>query len=72
MSADDRSGDVALSPRRQWLVVAVLVGVLVGFPVAILVWPPTLLSFQDAYLGLALVPGLVLGATVVWLATRRP
>lgn len=69
---DETPPETPLSPWRQWLVVAVLVGMLVAVPVTILIWPPTLLSFQDAYLGLALVPGLVLGATVVWLATRRP
>jgi hypothetical protein len=58
----------ALSERRQWLLVGLLVACVIGFPVAILLWPPTVLSFRDAFLGLAMIPGLLLGATALWLA----
>lgn len=75
--ADDRRptgpphDERTLSPRQQWVVITVLVTMLVVIPAAILVWPPTLLSFRDAYLALSLVPGLVLGTLILWLATRR-
>ncbi|MFB6112038.1 MAG: hypothetical protein ABEJ35_05820 [Halobacteriaceae archaeon] len=58
----------ALTDRQQWLFVGLLVVLLVGFPVAILVWPPTILSFRDAFLGLAMLPGVALGVAAVWLA----
>lgn len=59
-----------LSERRGWALVALLAACLVGAPLAILVWPPTFLSYADAYLALALVPGVVLGAGAVWTAVR--
>lgn len=57
-----------VSERRQWILVGVLLACVIGFPVAILLWPPTILSFRDAFLGLAMIPGLLLGGTAVWLA----
>lgn len=63
------SGDT-LSVRRQWYVVAVLVVFVLVIPLTILVWPPTGFGFRDAYLGLSVLPGIVLGGLVVWLAIR--
>lgn len=62
--------DADLDPRWQWVVVGTVATMLVAVPAVILVWPPTLLSFRDAYLALALVPGLVLGILALRLATR--
>lgn len=58
----------AVGERRQWVIVALLVALVVGFPAAILLWPPTVLPYRDAFLGLAMVPGVLLGATALWLA----
>lgn len=58
----------AIGERRQWVIVALLVALVAGFPAAILLWPPTILPYRDAFLGLAMVPGVLLGATALWLA----
>ncbi|MFB6137378.1 MAG: hypothetical protein ABEJ42_03420 [Halobacteriaceae archaeon] len=59
-----------LAGRAGWLFVGLLVGCLVGFPTAILIWPPTFVPYTDAYLALSLVPGLLLGAAGAWTAVR--
>jgi hypothetical protein len=69
MGGPDR-GDARLDGRRGWLVVAVLAACVVGFPVAILVWPPTFLPYTDAFLALSMVPALVLGAAGVLVGLR--
>ncbi|MFB6105348.1 MAG: hypothetical protein ABEJ70_00095 [Halobacteriaceae archaeon] len=63
------SGD-GLDARQSWGLVVALLVCLVGFPVAILVWPPTFLPFHDAYLALAMVPAVLFGLVGVWLAGR--
>ncbi|MFB6120267.1 MAG: hypothetical protein ABEJ68_04030 [Halobacteriaceae archaeon] len=65
--ADDSD---ALSARAKWSIVAVVVACLVGAPLLILVRPPTFVPYRDAYMGLSLIPGLVLGAVGVWTAIR--
>lgn len=67
---DAASDDDGLSDRQGWALVGVLVACFVGFPLAILAWPPTFLPYHDAYLALALVPGLLMGAVGVWSALR--
>jgi hypothetical protein len=57
-----------LSQRSQWVLVALLTGCVLGFPIAILLWPPTVLSYRDAFLGLAMIPGILLAVTALWLA----
>jgi len=64
---DDRT---ALSRRAKWSIVAVVVACVVGAPLFILVRPPTFVPYRDAYLGLSLIPGLVLGVVGVWTAIR--
>jgi hypothetical protein len=53
-----------------WLMVAVLVAVLFGFPLAILVWPPTFVPYRDAFLGLAMVPAIGFGLIGVYAAVK--
>jgi len=63
-------GEPALGGAAQWGLVAVVLACLVGAPVAMFLWPPTMVPYRDAYLGLSLVPGLVLGLVGAWTATR--
>jgi hypothetical protein len=65
-STDEADESDGPGPVASWGVAVVLVACLVGAPVAILLVPPTFVPYRDAYLGLALVPGLVLGALGVW------
>jgi hypothetical protein len=69
MSGSD-GADAGLDGRAVWAVVGALALCLVGAPLAILVWPPTFLSFVDAYIALSMVPALALGAVGVWTALR--
>lgn len=62
------SSDAPLSHRLQWALVGLLAACLLGFPIAIVLWPPTVLSYRDAFLGLAMIPGVLLGITALWLA----
>lgn len=64
----DTGGDLAVI--WQWIVVVLLVVFLLVVPGIILLWPPTRLGFRDAYLALAVFPGILFGAVIVWLATR--
>lgn len=57
-----------LSAYQQWTLIGVLALCILGFPLAILLWPPTVLSYRDAFLGLAMIPGVLLGITGIWLA----
>ena len=66
---DDGDSD-GLSARAKWAVVVGVIACVVGAPLLILARPPTFVPYRDAYLGLSLVPGLVLGAIGVWTATR--
>ena len=59
-----------LSGRAKWGIVAVVVACIVGAPLLILARPPTFVPYRDAYLGLSLIPGLLLGAVGVWTAIR--
>lgn len=77
---DDQTGDTrrpdgppaaseaSLSQRKQWALVGLLAACVLGFPIAILLWPPTILSYRDAFLGLAMIPGVLLGITALWIA----
>jgi|GEM_PF-975807 len=60
-----------LTDRQQWLVVGVVLLCFVGFPAAIFLYPPEFLGFRDAYWSFSMIPGLILGATGVWLLSRR-
>jgi len=68
MRRNGTDGD--LGGRAGWVAVVALAVCLVGFPVAILVWPPTFVPYRDAYLALAMVPAVLLGLVGVWLAVR--
>jgi len=68
MSANVPEGD--MSERMGWLLVGALLVFLVGFPVAILFWPPTFVPYRDAFLGLAMVPAVGLGLVGVYTAIR--
>lgn len=57
-----------LSQRSQWALVGLLTACVLGFPIAILLWPPTVLSYRDAFLGLAMIPGVLLAITALWMA----
>jgi len=59
-----------LDGRAGWLVVALLAVCLVGFPLAILLWPPTFLPYVDAYLALGMIPALLLGVAGVLVGLR--
>jgi len=61
---ETQAGDTTV---RDWLIASILVVCLVGAPLAIYFWPPTFVPYRDAFFGLALVPGLVLGVMAVWL-----
>jgi hypothetical protein len=68
--ATPTSADGDLSTRAKWVVAAAVAACLLGAPVLILLRPPTFVPYRDAYLGLSLIPGLVLGAVGVWTAIR--
>lgn len=57
--------------RRGWVLVGVVFLSFVVIPGIILVRPPALLDFFTAYLGLALVPALLMGVVAVWAAVGR-
>lgn len=57
-----------LSAAQQWVLVGLLGLCVLAFPIAILLWPPTVLAYRDAFLGLAMIPGLLLGITGLWMA----
>lgn len=59
-----------MDARTGWLLVGTLLVCFVGFPLAILLWPPTFVPYRDAFLGLAMVPALLLGLVGVWTALR--
>ncbi|MFB6197692.1 MAG: hypothetical protein ABEI52_05405 [Halobacteriaceae archaeon] len=53
---------------RDWAVVLFIVCCGILIPVLIYLWPPTFVPYQDAYLGLAMLPGILLGLVAIWLA----
>lgn len=64
---DERERD-GPGAATQWGVVGLVAACVVGAPLLILFYPPTFLPYEDAYMGLSLVPGLVLGVLGVWSA----
>jgi len=65
-----QADDGNLDARTSWFLVATLAVCFLGFPLAILLWPPTFVPYRDAFLGLAMVPALLLGLVGVWTALR--
>lgn len=59
------SGTGDLTAGQQWAVVAAIAVSLVAMPLLVVVWPPTFLPFDDAFLSVAFVPGLVMGVLAV-------
>jgi hypothetical protein len=70
---EDPSPDDDLSPRAQWLLVAVLFVCGIVAP-AYIYWvgPGSFgLGFRDTYLAIPMIPAILLGLVGVWTAVRR-
>ncbi|MFC7046825.1 hypothetical protein ACFQH6_16725 [Halobacteriaceae archaeon GCM10025711] len=54
--------------RRGWVLVGVVLVSFVVVPLLIIFRPPNVVPFYVAYLGLAMLPAILLGAVAVWAA----
>ena len=56
--------------RRGWVLVGVILVSFVVVPLLIIFRPPNVVPFYVAYLGLAMLPAILLGAVAVWAAAK--